>query len=72
MNDAMSEPLPRRIVDVRRGIWINADMQEICSFTLERCFLTSKPTGKGEAENVCPFTLEPVCIKTRALPAAWD
>ena len=72
MKSGLFEPLPRRIIDVPKGIRIKADMPEICSFTLERCFLASTPTKKGNEENICPFTLEPACVRTRALSAVRD
>ncbi len=72
MKNVIFEPLPKRILDFRRGIRIKADMPEVCSFTLEKCFLASAPARNRSAENLCPFTLEPVCMRTRALSAALD
>ncbi len=69
MKNVTCEPLPKRVLDVREGIGIKTDVEEICSFTLERCLLTSAPGEKREREHLCPFTLEPVCMRTRALPA---
>ncbi len=72
MKNAMLKPLPRRIIDFHSGIRIKADMPEVCSFTLEKCYLASAPAKKRGAENLCPFTLEPVCMRARALAAVWD
>ncbi len=70
MKNSTSEPLAKRIINSHTGLGILADTQEICSFTLERCLLNSAP---GEKEDqLCPFTLEPICIKTRALSAGLD
>ncbi len=68
MNSSAFEPMARRLIGVQAGKMVKADMQEICSFTLERCFLGTKEEG----EQLCPFTLEPVCMKTRALSGGWD
>jgi len=65
-----SEPLAKRIINFHAGLGIKADRQEICSFTLERCLL-SAATGEKE-EHLCPFTLEPICMKTRAMSAGRD
>lgn len=72
MKNSAFEPLARRIINIREGVGIKADLQEICSFTLERCLLKVAPGEKDEGEQLCPFTLEPVCMKTRALSAGWD
>ena len=65
-----SEPLAKRTINFYAGLGIKADRQEICSFTLERCLLNQAP-GEEE-EPLCPFTLEPICMKTRAMSAARD
>jgi hypothetical protein len=67
MKNSSFEPLAKRIFNIREGLGTKADLQEVCSFTLERCFLK---TEKGE--QLCPFTLEPVCMKTRAMSAGLD
>ncbi len=72
MKNVILEPLPRRIIDFPKGIRIKADMPEVCSFTLEKCYLASAPAKKRGAANLCPFTLEPVCMRARALSAVWD
>lgn len=72
MKNYVSEPLAKRIINFREGVGIKADRQEICSFTLERCLLNVAPGEKVEGDPLCPFTLEPVCMKTRAMSAGWD
>lgn len=72
MKNSAFEPLARRIINVPEGVGIKADLQEICSFTLERCLLNAAPGDVEETEQLCPFTLEPLCMKTRALSAGWD
>jgi hypothetical protein len=72
MKNYASEPLAKRISSYHVGLGIKADRQEICSFTLERCLLNPTPGEKEEDEKLCPFTLEPVCMKTRAMSAGWD
>jgi len=70
MKYCTSEPLAKRIINFHAGLGVKADWQEICSFTLERCFLNAVP-GEEE-EPLCPFTLEPICMKTRAMSAGRD
>ncbi len=72
MDNVAFEPLSRRIISVRKGVGVKADLQEICDFTLEQCLLNSSSGEKGEVERLCPFTLEPVCMKTRGLSAGMD
>ncbi len=72
MKNYVSEPLAKRIINLRGGVAIEADRQEICSFTLEKCLLNEAPGEKVEGEQLCPFTLEPICMKTRAMSAGRD
>lgn len=72
MNSAL-EPMTRRLINFGARKTVKADQQVICSFTLERCLLDIVvPGAKEEGEQICPFTLEPVCMKTRALEAGRD
>jgi hypothetical protein len=70
MKNYASEPLAKRTIAYRDGLGIKTDRQEICSFTLEKCLLNAVPGEKEE--ELCPFTLEPVCMKTRAMSAGLD
>jgi len=72
MKNVAFEPLARRVTNIRKGINIKADLQEVCSFTMERCLLKTRAGEKEDGEELCPFTLEPVCMRTRAMSAGWD
>ncbi len=72
MKNAAFEPLARRVKNIHKGAEIQEDLQEICSFTLERCLLKTDAGEKKDGEDLCPFTLEPVCMRTRAMSAGWD
>jgi hypothetical protein len=72
MNNAAFEPLARGVKNIHGVINIRADLQEICSFTLEICLLKTGAGRQEEGEELCPFTLEPVCMRTRAMSAGRD
>jgi hypothetical protein len=72
MKNSALETMTRSVIPVHGALGVKAGLQEICSYTLERCFLKTAPEEMEEGEQLCPFTLEPVCMQTRAMSAGRD
>ena len=69
MKNAIFEPLAAEEEKSHGKVAIKSDSQEICSFTLEMCFLRTGAGKKEAGDELCPFTFEPVCMRTRAMSA---
>jgi len=62
-------PLERSSKIVGRAKGTISDAPEICAFTMEPCLLGD---GLLRDDDVCPFTLESVCICSRPFFAGWN